>query len=80
VKLLLDTHTLIWVILDPEKLSERVTSLFFDRNNEILLSIVSVWEMQIKLQLRKLHFDLPLSELIESQQQANDLQLIPITT
>ncbi|MBP5972038.1 type II toxin-antitoxin system VapC family toxin [Brasilonema sp. CT11] len=80
MRLLLDTHTLIWVILNPEKLSERVTSLFFDRSNEILLSIVSVWEMQIKLQLGKLHFDLPLSELIESQQQANDLQLLPITT
>jgi PIN domain nuclease of toxin-antitoxin system len=54
--------------------------LFFDRSNEILLSIVSVWEMQIKIQLGKLNFDLPLSELIESQQQANDLQLLSITT
>jgi PIN domain nuclease of toxin-antitoxin system len=80
VRLLLDTHTLIWIAIDPEKLSGRVTSLLFDRSNEILLSIVSIWEMQIKLQLGKLTFDLPLSELIESQQRANDLQLLPITT
>ena len=80
MRLLLDTHTLIWVIIEPERLSERVTNLFFDRSNEILLSIVSVWEMQIKIQLGKLNFDLPLSELIESQQQANDLQLLSITT
>jgi PIN domain nuclease of toxin-antitoxin system len=80
VRLLLDTHTLIWIAIDPEKLSRRVTNLLFDRSNEILLSIVSIWEMQIKLQLGKLTFDLPLFELIESQQRANDLQLLPITT
>lgn len=76
----LDTHVLIWIILEPEKLSERATSLFFDREHEIVLSMVSLWEMQIKLQLGKLNFDLPLSELIESQQQVNDLQLLAITT
>lgn len=79
MRLLLDTHALIWIILEPEKLSERVTSLFFDREHEIFLSIVSIWEMQIKLQLGKLNFNLPLSELIESQQQVNDLQLLSIT-
>lgn len=36
--------------------------------------------MQIKLQLGKLKLDLPLSELIENQQQVNDLQLLSITT
>lgn len=79
-RLLLDTHALIWIILEPEKLTERVTGLFFNRYNEIFLSIVSIWEMQIKVQLGKLKFDLPLSELIENQQQVNDLQLLSIMT
>ncbi|MEH1768899.1 MAG: type II toxin-antitoxin system VapC family toxin [Nostoc sp.] len=80
MRLLLDTHALVWIILEPEKLSQRATNLFFDRDYEIFLSIVSIWEIQIKVQLGKLHFDLPLSELIESQQQVNDLQLLSITT
>jgi PIN domain nuclease of toxin-antitoxin system len=80
VRLLLDTHALVWIIIEPEKLSQRATSLFFDRDYEIFLSIVSIWEIQIKVQLGKLHFDLPLSELIERQQQVNDLQLLSITT
>ncbi|MEH1978773.1 MAG: type II toxin-antitoxin system VapC family toxin [Nostoc sp.] len=80
MRLLLDTHALVWIIFEPEKLSQRATNLFFDRDYEIFLSIVSIWEIQIKVQLGKLHFDLPLSELIESQQQVNDLQLLSITT
>ncbi|PIG93418.1 type II toxin-antitoxin system VapC family toxin [Gloeocapsopsis sp. IPPAS B-1203] len=80
MRLLLDTHTLIWIIFEPNSSSERVTSLFVDREHEIFLSIVSIWEMQIKLQLGKLNFDLPLSELIESQRQVNDLQLLSILT
>jgi PIN domain nuclease of toxin-antitoxin system len=39
VKLLVDTHVLIWIILNPEKLSERIANLFLDRENEIFLSI-----------------------------------------
>jgi PIN domain nuclease of toxin-antitoxin system len=80
MRLLLDTHVLIWIILDPDKLSKRVESLFVDRNHEIFISIVSIWEMQIKTQLGKLSFNLPLAELIESQQQVNDLQLLSIKT
>jgi PIN domain nuclease of toxin-antitoxin system len=80
VKLLVDTHVLIWIILNPEKLSERTVNLFLDRRNQIFLSIVSIWEMQIKLQIGKLSFELPLSELIESQQKVNNLQISSITT
>jgi PIN domain nuclease of toxin-antitoxin system len=79
VKLLIDTHVLIWVILNPEKLSSSVTRLFSDRKNDIYLSLVSIWEIQIKQQLGKLNFDLPLAELIESQQKVNDLKLLSIT-
>jgi PIN domain nuclease of toxin-antitoxin system len=42
------------------------------------LSLASVWEIQIKSQLGKLQLSLPLSELIETQQQMNDLQLLPV--
>jgi len=66
VNLLLDTHVLIWLSLTPELISERVTNLLMDETNLWFLSIASVWEMQIKLQLGKLSLNLPLPELIAS--------------
>ncbi len=44
----------------------------------MLLSVASAWEMQIKLQLGKLHLRLSLAEVIVSQQQTNDLQVLPV--
>lgn len=78
MKLLLDTHTLIWWTLTPERLSQRVLSLLGDSNNDLILSVVSVWEMQIKLQLGKLKLNKPLASLIDSQQQTNGIQILPV--
>ena len=49
-------------------------------NNDIFLSMASVWEMQIKLQLGKLEFPLPLNQLIEEQSLNNGLQILAIET
>jgi PIN domain nuclease of toxin-antitoxin system len=76
MKLLLDTHAFIWWVSAPEKLSEQVLAAFQDRNNGLILSVASVWEMQIKLQLDKLKSSL--DSLIEAQQLANDLQILSI--
>ncbi|NEQ07685.1 MAG: type II toxin-antitoxin system VapC family toxin [Moorea sp. SIO4E2] len=78
MKLLLDTHTFIWLTVSQRKLSEQVKSLLADRQNELFLSLVSVWEMQIKLQLNKLSFNFTLAEVLERQQQTNDLYFLPI--
>ncbi len=78
MKLLLDTHTFIWWDSEPGKLSPRVFALCRDQTNIVLLSVASVWEMQIKLQLGKLKLDLPLEEVIESQRQTNDIKILPV--
>ncbi|WP_287313397.1 type II toxin-antitoxin system VapC family toxin [Moorena sp. SIO1G6] len=78
MKLLLDTHTFIWWTVSQGKLSEQVKSLLADKQNDLFLSLVSVWEMQIKLQLNKLSFNFPLAEVLERQQQTNDLYFLPI--
>ncbi|HEY6215536.1 MAG TPA: type II toxin-antitoxin system VapC family toxin [Pyrinomonadaceae bacterium] len=54
MKLLLDTHIFIWWADQPEKLPPATLSALEDDANELLLSVVSVWEMQIKIQLGKL--------------------------
>jgi len=50
-----------------------------DRQNVLLLSVVSVWEMQIKRQLGKLRLALPLKEIIETQQQTNSIEIYAST-
>ena len=79
MKYLLDTHTFLWWDSEPAKLSSQVLTLCQDRANMVLLSVASVWEMQIKLQLGKLKLNLPLAELIESQRQTNNIEMLPVT-
>jgi PIN domain nuclease of toxin-antitoxin system len=78
MKILSDTHAFIWWNLYPEKLSRYATELLEDKNNQILLSIASVWEMQIKINLGKLQLDLPLPELVLSQIEVNNIEILPI--
>jgi PIN domain nuclease of toxin-antitoxin system len=78
MKILLDTHTFIWWSSAPERLSDKGIALCQDTDNALLLSVASVWEMQIKMQLGKLKLDLPLKELIASQQEKNNLQVLPV--
>jgi len=78
MKLLLDTHIFIWWADQPERLSPDALSALEDEANELLLSVASVWEMQIKIQLGKLKLSLPLKELVKNQQETNDLTVSPV--
>jgi len=79
MKLLLDTHTFIWWDSEPAKLSSEALALCQEASNRVLLSVTSVWEMQIKHQLGKLRLALPLAKMISEQREANDIEVLPIT-
>lgn len=79
MNLLLDTHTFIWWVDEPEKLSADALHALEDEQNHLLLSLVSVWEMQIKGQLGRMKLSLPLKDLIERQEQVNELGILPVT-
>ena len=49
-----------------------------DETNDLILSVVSAWEIQIKIQLGKLKLSQSLKELIESQQEINSLQILSL--
>lgn len=51
---LLDSHTLLWAILDNKKLSPKVISILEDTNHEIFVSAVTFWEISLKYALGKL--------------------------
>ena len=79
MKLLLDTHIFIWWADQPEKLTPDALSALENEANDLLLSVASVWEMQIKTQLGKLKLRLPLKELVKNQEDTNDLTVSPVT-
>jgi PIN domain nuclease of toxin-antitoxin system len=76
-RVLVDTHAFIWWDSVPEELPDRVLSLMKDPLTELLVSCVSIWEMQIKQMLGKLNMEMPISELIETQQQ-NGIHILDI--
>lgn len=48
MKLLLDTHVLLWAAGEPDKLSDRARSLLEDPANQLYFSPLSLWEVAIK--------------------------------
>ena len=79
MKLLLDTHIILRWVIDPSLLSDESRALIEDEVNELFLSVVSVWEIQIKHQLGKLDLIVPLDDLVRIQQQNNNLNILPGT-
>jgi PIN domain nuclease of toxin-antitoxin system len=79
VKLLLDTHAFIWWDGDQSKLSAAALGACQSLANSLHLSLASVWELQIKMQLGKLALRLPLADVLRDQQQQNGLALEPLT-
>lgn len=58
MRLLLDTHALLWWLNDDEKLGGRARGLIGDPANDVLVSAVSLWEITVKLRIGKLDADI----------------------
>ena len=56
MRLLLDTHILLWAIGEPSKLPRAAREAILDASNEVLFSAASIWEIAIKSQLRRADF------------------------
>lgn len=54
MKLLLDTHIWIWSVLAPEKLTRRVRRSLESRGNEVWLSPISIWELTLLVEKRRI--------------------------
>ena len=79
MNLILDTHVFIWWADEPERLSANALLALEDKNNRLFFSLIGIWEIQIKTQLGKMKLSLPLKDLIDSQEKANGLEILPIT-
>ena len=78
MRLLLDTHVVLWAASEPEKLPSSVHNLLMDSANELLISVTTPWEMAIKIGTGKLSLPQPLSSYIEQQLQTLDAVLLPV--
>ena len=73
--LLLDAHAVLWALLEPEKLHSDARTALESPANDVVVSAVTIWELEIKRALGKLRFD---AELVpELERTAMDV--IPIT-
>ena len=53
-EILLDTHMILWAMLDDPKLNNKMRNIILDPNNTIYYSIASMWEVQIKYDIKKM--------------------------
>lgn len=79
MKLLLDTHTFMWWDSAPSKIPSAALQALENPDNEVLTSLASLWEIQIKTQLGKLTLNIELSSLVQQQEIENGIRLLPIS-
>jgi len=74
---LLDTHAFLWFIFDDPRLSERALQSL-QTEAPIHLSVVSLWEIAIKVNLRKLRLGMPFERFVRSFVEARQINVVGI--
>ena len=78
MKLLLDTHTFLWLVEGNPNLSAAAQTALADPANELFLSVASVWELAIKTGNKKLTLRDPLGVFVAKWAATYQLELQPI--
>jgi PIN domain nuclease of toxin-antitoxin system len=78
MKLLLDTHTLLWFIWDDPLLSTAAKQLIVDPANQKFVSVASCWEIAIKVSIGKLRLGEPARTFLPREIAGNKFDLLPI--
>ena len=78
MRYLIDTHAFIWFITNDDRLGKRAYEEISNIENEVVLSIASLWEMAIKASLGKLELGKPFRALIPRELVANEIGLLSI--
>ncbi|HYV36220.1 MAG TPA: type II toxin-antitoxin system VapC family toxin [Gemmataceae bacterium] len=78
MRLLLDTHALLWFLNDDPKLSATAKSAIEDPANERFLSPACLVEIALKVRLGKLPLKVPFSALFPAALTTNDIHLLPL--
>ena len=79
MRLLLDTHTVIWATDEPTRLRGTAVAAIKDPSNDRLISAATIWEIAIKVGLKKLTISLPFRQWMHQAIGDLVLSLLPIT-
>jgi PIN domain nuclease of toxin-antitoxin system len=75
---LLDTHVLLWLIEGSSQLSPAARSVISDNTNHLYFSVVSIWEITVKLNIGKLQISHTIAEIYTLLEQIN-VEVLTIT-
>jgi PIN domain nuclease of toxin-antitoxin system len=78
MRVLLDTHTLLWWIAGDDCLSSRALDVMGDAGNTLLLSAASGWEIAIKVGLGRIELPRPIGTFLSEQLRQNRIDVLPI--
>ena len=70
MRVLLDTHMVLWALTDSRRLSAKAREVLADAENECWVSSASVWEIAIKVMLGKYELGQPLERLGDAIEEA----------
>jgi len=76
-KIVLDTHVLLWAIGDSDKLPTQVIQHIANKENRIFVSVVSLWEIAIKLNIGKLNLNFSTDDILAYCQRMG-VEFIPL--
>ncbi len=79
MKLLLDTHALVWALFEPDRLPDPIRQALLSSESVLVVSVASIWEIGIKHRLGKLPNVTPLLADVESALQRMQALTLPIT-
>ncbi len=79
MRLLLDTHALLWILGEPERVPDRVRDLYVDPLNDVAVSAASAWEIAIKQSLGKLDLPAPAESWLPAEVESAGMSFIHIT-
>ena len=79
MRILIDTHIFLWFINNDSQLS-LTAKIPLESDVELLLSVVSLWEIAIKISTGKMTLPKPFEIFIPEQLQQNDIGVLPIKT
>lgn len=74
---LLDTHALLWLLNEPEKLSQTASSIINNNAEQCYISIAGLWEIAIKFGLKKLDLKIAFDD-IQNQLEKYNIQILHI--
>jgi PIN domain nuclease of toxin-antitoxin system len=78
LKLLLDTAVVLWISHDTSKLTPAANAAYFSPDNELFVSVVSLWEIIVKNRLGKLPLPVPAGQFLDPLKSSGAIHMLSL--